>query len=91
MLGLARRLGPAALLLAPAGYVVVEHLGAVVPAASAERVASAAAIAVFTGAWWVGVVAGGLGGVIDRSVGDAPAQSLGDLSNTTSAPRTAPG
>lgn len=90
LLALVRRVGPAALFVAPAGYVVVDHLGSVRPGTLAERGASATAIAVFTGAWWVGVVVGGLGGVVHRSAVDASGQSAGVPSNIGSAPRTAP-
>jgi succinoglycan biosynthesis protein ExoA len=60
---LARRFGPAAALVVPAGYLAVERLGSGDGAGPAERGASAAAIAVFTAAWWVGVVAGVVGEV----------------------------
>ncbi len=60
---LVRRFGPAAALVVPAGYLAVERLGSSEPGGPAERGASAAAIAVFTGAWWLGVVVGMVGEV----------------------------
>ena len=61
VVGLVRRFGGAAALVVPAGYLAIERLGSAEAGDPVERGASAAAIAVFTGAWWVGVVAGVLG------------------------------
>jgi succinoglycan biosynthesis protein ExoA len=58
---LVRRFGPLAALAVPAGYLLVEAAGATEVGRPDERCASAVAIAVFTGAWWVGVIAGALG------------------------------
>jgi len=58
---LIRRFGVLAALAVPAGYLLVESAGATDQGGPAERGASAAAIAVFTTSWWVGVIVGAIG------------------------------
>jgi succinoglycan biosynthesis protein ExoA len=63
ILGVAiRRLGPKAALVVPVALLVVDAVGAPEPADDgAERLGSAAAMALYTGGWWVGVVVGAAG------------------------------
>jgi glycosyltransferase involved in cell wall biosynthesis len=62
MLRTLRRVGWPALVALPLAFLAVDQAGAVAPARRpGERAASAAAIAVYTSAWWVGVVVGAVG------------------------------
>jgi hypothetical protein len=63
---LLRRLGPPGLLLLPAGFLIVDHAGSRGPAGVPERVASSAAVAVFSGAWWIGALIGLMGASVER-------------------------
>jgi len=58
VLSLIRRFGPAAGLLVPLGYLAVDLAGGSRQAPPAERAAAATGIAIFTAAWWLGVVVG---------------------------------
>ncbi len=56
-----RRLGPVGALLAPAAFVALDVAGGSRSATSGERLVASAAMAVYTAAWWLGVVAGAVG------------------------------
>jgi succinoglycan biosynthesis protein ExoA len=58
-----RRLGPGSLLILPAALLGLEAAGGDGPADLPSHIAGAAAIAVLSGSWWVGVVAGAAGEV----------------------------
>jgi hypothetical protein len=58
-----RRFGPGSLLVLPVALLGLEGAGADEPADLRSHLASAAAIAVLSGSWWVGVLAGAAGEV----------------------------
>ena len=58
---LARRVGPPALLAVPAALLAVEMAGDDDPAPPAAHATSAVAIALLSGSWWTGVIAGFVG------------------------------
>ena len=59
-----RRLGPAGVLLAPAAYVALDLAGGSRSATPGERLVASAAMAVYTTAWWLGVIAGAVGELV---------------------------
>lgn len=56
-----RRLGPGSLLVLPAALLGLDAAGGDGPADLRSHLSSAAAIAVLSGAWWIGVLAGAAG------------------------------
>jgi hypothetical protein len=68
LVGLAwRRVGPAAALLAPAALLGMDAAGRGGRVDTRARLASTAAIAVISGSWWLGVVAGAGRELMDRT------------------------
>jgi len=63
---LSRRVGAAGWLLAPAGLLVADAVGAREPPIdAAERTGSAAVIATYSAAWWAGVLSGAIEELLD--------------------------
>lgn len=64
LLGLARRRGAGALLAVPVALLAADAVGSDEPAPPAVRGVSAAAIGIYTSAWWLGTVVGAVGEVL---------------------------